>query len=194
MLKTTTFLTIFGVAGLGLAACDAPERDPRVKVDEPVVEEPAGPSMSEVVGTKEELSQFVAAIGPDTANMGPYLDGAKNMTLLAPSNDAFDSMEPTAKAFLFDEANRPSLRAALGYHMLRGDLDAAAIMERIAADEDGEITLPNNARTPMTAKMVDDALVIVDARGNEAKVLSADIPTANGTVHIIDTVLMLPEG
>jgi uncharacterized surface protein with fasciclin (FAS1) repeats len=104
----------------------------------------------------------------DTLNSdGPF-------TIFAPTNDAFDAIpEDILGAVLADQ---DLLTAVLTYHVVGGDsLNAQALGTAGSAGvvEGGELTFGTDGTS------VDDATVIC-----------SDVPVANGTVHIIDSVLL----
>lgn len=185
------FILFIGAATAALAACSE-TAEPEV-VAEPVIDVPALPLMSEVVAANAELTSLTDLFGESKANMGPFLDGSSDATLLAPTNAAFEGMEPTARDFLLAEENVASLKQVLGGHLLRQDMTAEQLMGALAEDEAGEMRLQTSNGGAVMAKMVEDELIFVDARGNEARVVEADVETENGTVHLIDTVLLPPE-
>ena len=46
------------------------------------------------------------------------------------------------------------------------------------------------AATRLKAKVVDGGVTLTDAKGNVAKVTTADLKASNGVVHVVDKVLM----
>lgn len=102
------------------------------------------------------------------------LKGSDTLTLLAPTDEAFAKLpEGSLDALLQD---LPKLQKVLSYHVLYGDVRAEDLAQ---TDE---------------APTVEGSVVAVDhANGikvNEATVIEADILADNGTIHLIDTVLM----
>ncbi|MGB7405809.1 MAG: fasciclin domain-containing protein [Pacificimonas sp.] len=177
---------------LGLAACDPPEPDPRLAVEEEPEPEPLGPPMSQLMSADGRLSTLSSLF--KQTNMEIFVDNADSVTLLAPINEAFDGMEPTARDFLLAEENVRSLKAVLGIHMLRSDMAAADLAAAIDGGADLEASLMTSNSFQLTASRNDDGdIVIADSRGNEATVVATDVQGANGRVHLIDTVLLPPE-
>ena len=114
------------------------------------------------------VSAVVQADLVDTLNSdGPF-------TVFAPTNDAFAAIP----ADILDAvlADQDLLTAVLTYHVIGGDsLDAAALgaAGSSATVEGGEITFGADGTTV-----------------NDASVICSDVPVANGTVHIVDSVLL----
>ena len=123
------------------------------------------------------LSTLVAAV--TAANLGDTLNSAGPFTVFAPVNSAFDKIPAdTLQSVLADV---PTLTSILTYHVLPQQLSSADLVAG------GTFTTVNGA--DLTVAMVNDTLVI---NGGAAAVQCADVPTANATVFLIDTVLMPP--
>lgn len=126
-----------------------------------------------------ELSTLVTAL--DAAGLvGALADEAKTYTVFAPLNSAFDKIDGAALNALL--ADTPALTDVLTYHVLDG-----AAVDSITA-----ISL-----TGTEATMLNGDPLLVTARGgkllvNNSEVVTRDIVTKNGTVHLIDKVLMPP--
>ena len=122
-----------------------------------------------------ELSTLVTAV--TEAGLVDTLNGEGPFTIFAPVNSAFAAIpEADLQAVLADQE---LLSSILTLHVVAGqDLDAAALMAMDSVDTvNGEtITLESEG----------DTLVV----NGTATVVCANIETANGTVHLIDAVLM----
>jgi uncharacterized surface protein with fasciclin (FAS1) repeats len=118
------------------------------------------------------LSTLVTAVVE--ADLVDTLNSDGPFTIFAPTNDAFAAIpEDILGAVLADQ---DLLTAVLTYHVVGGDsLNAEALGSTGAAAsvEGGELTFGSDGTS------VDDATVIC-----------SDVPVANGTVHIIDSVLL----
>ena len=124
------------------------------------------------------LSTLVAAV--TAADLGDTLNGPGPFTIFAPSNDAFAAIpQETLDTLLADPTG--DLTSILTYHVLAGEqLDAQEL-----ADAGTETTV-NGA----DVTIAEDGETI-EINGQSA-VVCGNVETANGTVHIIDTVLMPP--
>ena len=121
------------------------------------------------------LSTLVTAV--TKAGLGDTLNSAGPFTIFAPVNDAFAKIPAaTLNSVLADKA---ALTKILTLHVVAGkklssaDLATAGTVDTV---QGGKLTI---------AKAADGSLTV-----NGAKVLCMDVPVANATVHIIDTVLM----
>ena len=120
------------------------------------------------------LSTLVAAVG--AAGLGDTLNGLKDVTVFAPSNDAFAKIKPADLAALLK--NNQELTKILTHHVVPKRLTAADLatggpFKTVAGDE------------IKTAGSGESFTI----GGGGAKVLCGNVQTANATVYIIDSVL-----
>ncbi|HEY5821321.1 MAG TPA: fasciclin domain-containing protein [Propionibacteriaceae bacterium] len=119
------------------------------------------------------LSTLVTAV--KEAGLVDTLNNAENITVFAPTNDAFAKIDPaTLKKVL---ADKKMLTAILTEHVVGETLTP----ETLAGDHD---TLNKDQGVTVTGS--GEAFTV---NGN-AKVLCGNVQTANATVYIIDTVLL----
>ncbi|MDQ4037393.1 MAG: fasciclin domain-containing protein [Actinomycetota bacterium] len=126
------------------------------------------------------LSTLVAAV--TAANLGDTLNGAPELTVFAPSNDAFAAVDPAALASLLEPANVDQLTAILTYHV---------IGERIAP-EDLAGTFPTLNGAEVTIEGSGEEFTTNVGGTPTASVVCGNVQTANATVYIIDQVMMPP--
>jgi uncharacterized surface protein with fasciclin (FAS1) repeats len=121
------------------------------------------------------LSTLVTAV--TKAGLVDTLNSADGLTVFAPTNDAFAKLPKKT----LDEvlSNKAELTAILTHHVVAGKLDPTAVV--------GTHTTLNKDKVTVTG---DTNSMSVDG----AAVLCGNIPTANATVYVIDTVLMPAAG
>ncbi|WGL51174.1 fasciclin domain-containing protein [Nocardioides sp. BP30] len=120
------------------------------------------------------LSTLVTAVGK--AGLVDTLNGADGLTVFAPTNDAFAKLpKATLKKVL---ANKKMLTAILTHHVVAGQLDPTKVVGTQTTLDKDTVTVKGDTNG-----------MTVDG----AKVLCGNIPTANATVYVIDSVLM-PKG
>lgn len=121
------------------------------------------------------LAALVTATGlEDTLNEGP-------LTVFAPINSAFDKVDPATLEGLL--ADTDLLTGILTHHVIPEQLSSADLVAG------GTFATAHGRGATLTVSMVGETLVI---NAGEAAVLCADVPTANATVYLIDTVLTPP--
>ena len=59
-------------------------------------------------------------------------------------------------------------------------------------DNGGQFTVETLQGNDLTLKLWEGSVYVIDAKGNKAKVVIADVDTSNGVIHAIDSVV-LPE-
>ena len=134
------------------------------------------------------LTTLVAAV--KAAGLVETLQGAGPFTVFAPTNDAFAKLPAGTVEGLLKPEMKDALAGVLTYHVVAGNVDAAALMDMIKTGG-GKATLTTVQGEPLTATtsgMGD--VTLTDAKGGTAKVTTADVRQSNGIVHVIDTVLM----
>jgi uncharacterized surface protein with fasciclin (FAS1) repeats len=121
------------------------------------------------------LTTLVAAVGQ--AGLGDTLSSADAITVFAPTDDAFGKIpKATLDKVLADKA---TLTKILTHHVVAGKLSP----DQLAGEHE---TLAGD----MVNVTGSDADFMVDNAGGAASVLCGNIPTANATVYVIDSVLM----
>lgn len=123
------------------------------------------------------LSTLVTAVG--AAGLGDTLNSAQDITVFAPTNDAFDAL---GKATLDKALADPKglLTDVLTNHVVEGRLTPADLAGEHKTLGGGTITVEGSG---------EDFTVTP----GDAKVVCGNVQTANATVYIIDKVLV-PEG
>ncbi len=137
---------------------------------------------ADIVDTAVAAGQFkTLAAALDAAGLVETLKGPGPFTVFAPTDAAFAALPAGTVDTLLKPENKDQLTAILTYHVVPGKV--------MAADVSG-----------MTeAKTVNGAMLNIDASGgtvkvNDATVTTADIAASNGVIHVIDAVLLPPEG
>ena len=134
------------------------------------------------------LTTLVAAV--KAAGLVETLQGAGPFTVFAPTNDAFAKLPAGAVEGLLKPDMKNALVGVLTYHVVSGNVDAAALMAKIKAGS-GKATLTTVQGGTLTATSDGmGGITLTDAKGGTAKVTTANVRQSNGIVHVIDTVLM----
>ena len=123
-------------------------------------------------GSFKTLTTALAAAG-----LVETLKGKGPFTVFAPTDEAFAKLPAGTVESLLKPANKQKLTAILTYHVVAGHVKAADVVKLSSAK-----TLNGKLITIKTA----GGKVLI----NGATVVKADIAATNGTIHVIDTVLM----
>ena len=116
------------------------------------------------------LSTLVAAVG--AAGLGDTLNTAEGLTVFAPYNPAFEAIPADDLNALLEDPE--TLGNILTNHVVAGQLDPEAVVGEQEALNGGTLEVKGDT----------DGMTV-----NGATVLCGNVPTANATVYIIDTVL-----
>ncbi len=137
-----------------------------------MVQDPVGTAAS----NNPLLGTLVKAV--TAADLVDTLNGAEALTVFAPTDDAFAKIPAkTLNAVLKDKA---TLTAILTHHVIGEQLGPDEIAGKQDTLNKDTLTIKGNA----------DEGVTVENAGGPATVLCGNIPTANATVYVIDSVLM----
>jgi uncharacterized surface protein with fasciclin (FAS1) repeats len=136
----------------------------------------------EIAQSNDNFSTLVAAL--KAAGLVETLNGEGPFTVFAPTNAAFDKLpEGTVENLLKDE-NKDQLTAILTYHVAPAKAMAADVVDMDQA--------PTVQGQPVQIMVEDGTVKLMGS--NTATVTTTDIEASNGVIHVIDTVLMPPEG
>ena len=139
-------------------------------------------SGKDIVDTAVEAGQFnTLAAALTAAGLVDTLKGAGPFTVFAPTDEAFAKLPAGTVENLLKPENKQQLTDILTYHVVAGKVMAADVA---GLDE---------------AKSVNGKMIDVEAAGGTVKVSGAtvtatDIVASNGVIHVIDTVILPPEG
>ncbi len=133
----------------------------------------------DIVDTAVEAGSFTTlAAALTAAGLVDTLKGEGPFTVFAPTDAAFAALpEGTVEALLNDI---PALTAILTYHVVPGKVMSTDLSEGLTA------TTVNGADITITLEG--------GAKVNGATISAADIEASNGVIHVIDAVILPPEG
>ena len=130
---------------------------------------------------------LVAAI--KAADLVTTLKGKGPFTVFAPTNAAFNKLPAGTVESLLKPENKAKLAKILTYHVVSGNLDAAAVVAAIKSGN-GKAVLTTVSGGKLTASMDMGKVKLTDESGNSAFVTAADLKGSNGVVHVIDGVVL----
>ena len=123
------------------------------------------------------------------ADLVTTLKGKGPFTVFAPINDAFSKLPAGTVESLLITENKAALAKILTYHVVAGNMDAAAVLAAIKK-ENGSVSLTTVSGGSLTASLDNGKVKLTDEKGGSAYVTVADLKASNGVIHVIDTVLM----
>lgn len=135
----------------------------------------------DIVETAKAAGQFSAFLkAVEATNLTQVLKTNKGLTVFAPTDAAFAALPVGELDRLMQPANRAQLQKILTYHVINAQVDSSKI---------------EGAKGPVPT--VAGANVVLDGSGetlkvNDATIVQADVRPTNGTLHVIDKVLMPP--
>ena len=139
-------------------------------------------TMWDILASREDFSIFTEAIDL----LGFQLDHkVTDYTFFIPTDDvviAFLEQVGVTKEEFF--ANTETLTPILFYHFLAGTFDSHDLTEMQPAE--GDLLFGTQQPGTFMTIAVDGEIIMVD----NAKIIEPDIYTANGVIHVIDTVLL----
>lgn len=129
----------------------------------------------DVASTSESFTTLTALL--IKADLAGALQSDGPFTVFAPTNAAFEKLPAGTIDSLLQPENKAKLQAVLKYHVLSGQV--------LSTDLAGK---------QISAETLQGGDIHVDATNgvqiNNANVVTADVKTDNGVIHIIDTVLI----
>ena len=125
------------------------------------------------------LSTLVQAV--TAAELGDTLNGAQDITVLAPANSAFEAVPADALQALL--ADTTQLTAVLTHHVIDGRLTPEELAGTHTTLNGDEVTIEGSGED-FTIAGTGTVLMAADA-----SVVCGNVQTANATVYIIDQVL-----
>ena len=180
----TLILTL--AAGLTLAACAQPDGETAGADPSATEQAESGPSggdmtpasvdVVEAASANENLSTFLEAA--TSAGLGETLAQADGVTIFAPINEAFESVEG------FDQLRQDQ-------EQLSSILQRHAVPTRYLSSDlpEGETEVETLSGEALTVINASGQVSVRTPGGTEAMVVEADIEGDNGVVHAINTVL-----
>ena len=134
----------------------------------------------------KNLTTLVAAV--KAAGLVDTLASPGPFTVFAPTNAAFAKLPKGTVDTLLKPENIETLKKILTYHVVPGTLSAADLMSQVK-DGGGKAELKTVAGDTLTVQQAGKGLTVTDAKGDVARVTTANVMQSNGVVHVIDTVM-----
>lgn len=140
---------------------------------------PASETIPEVASKAGKFKTLVAAA--KAAGLVEALSGTGPFTVFAPTDEAFAKLPKGTVESLLKPENKQKLASILKYHVVAGRVYSCDAVSAGTAK-----TLEGNS-----------IKIAVDQKGakvNDAKLVATDLDASNGVIHVIDSVILPPEG
>ncbi len=145
------------------------------------------PTIAKLASGSEDYSTLGTAI--EAAELDDLLDGPGPYTVFAPGNSAFAALPEGKLNALLETQNKDKLAGLLAYHVIRGSVSAAELIELVEAN-DGYYKTETLNGSVLKVVLADGDVYLIDANGGTARVSQADMKADNGVIHGIDQILM----
>ncbi|KQZ92280.1 Nex18 symbiotically induced protein [Mesorhizobium sp. Root157] len=143
---------------------------------------PAWANGKDIVDTAVGAGEFTTlAAALEAADLVSTLKGEGPFTVFAPTDAAFAKLPAGTVETLLKPEKKQRLVDILTYHVVPGKVMAADV---VGLDE---------AKT-VNGKMIDVEVEGDAVKVNQANVTATDVTASNGVIHVIDQVILPPEG
>ncbi|WP_395616388.1 fasciclin domain-containing protein [Sphingorhabdus sp.] len=196
-MKKSTLTWAVGLSALALSACSGSESVPT----ETEVTQDDAMASDNIVATETTANKNIVALAQDNpqvstlvtaitaAGLGETLSGTGPFTVFAPSNAAFAKLDKATLDGLLKPENKATLASLLTYHVVAGDVKSGDLAKLIS-DGKGTATVKTVNGGSLKASMDGNKIVLTDAKGGKSTVTAPDMVASNGTIHLVDTVVM----
>ena len=135
----------------------------------------------------QDHTTLVAAV--KAAGLVDTLSGPGPFTVFAPTNAAFAKLPAGTVDTLLKPESHDALVAVLTYHVVPGRITASMIAAKASANR-GTATYTTVQGGTLSFKKSGMGWIVMDNKGDTAKITIANVMQSNGVIHVIDTVLM----
>lgn len=187
MLSPPKILMVCAALAIVPACSSELSEDEQAILDKRLADEAVPTNLTAVVQANENLSTASTLVG--MSGIAAELKDDGPFTAFTATNEAFNKMDQELLSGLMSAEDKTELAAMAKYGLANGTMTSADIVKAIA-DGGGSTTITTLQGGAITATMDGDKVVLEDGAGNKANIVEADVESSNGTLHIIDTVLM----
>jgi len=135
----------------------------------------------------KDHTTLVAAV--KAADLVATLKGKGPFTVFAPTNAAFEKLPEGTVASLLKPENKAQLTKILTYHVVSGNLNAAAVIAAIKKGK-GKAVLTTISGGKLIGTLDGNKVKLTDESGNSVYIVATDLKGSNGVVHVIDGVVL----
>ncbi|WP_346862307.1 fasciclin domain-containing protein [uncultured Draconibacterium sp.] len=167
------FILLMGI--VVTTSCDNEDEDPM----------PENPMEKSIVDVAAEAGSFTVLIeAAQKAGLADFLSTEQNITVFAPTDDAFAALLTDLNLTSLDQVDAATLASILTYHVVADKVYSNNLSSGVVAS--ANTNSPDNEPLSLLVNVGSDVMI------NNAKVTTADVMASNGVIHIIDKVLLPP--
>lgn len=133
-------------------------------------------TIAELASEDARFTTLVALV--EQAGLAEKLNAEGEYTVFAPTNAAFEKLDPALVEKLKSGEANDTLKSILKAHVVKGETMSTALVE-------GDNTIATMSDVDLIVRKTGDSVTI----GN-ATVVAADIDASNGVIHAVDTVMV----
>lgn len=167
----------------------------------PSVAQSPAPSLEDVLEKTENLTTFrdilTTQVPELLANLSSQEQSRQYVTLLAPSDEAFERLGESAIGQAFGNNDTDVIRNVLNYHIVPGDHQDSTVTTKFAflptRLDAGDYTTVSGGQRLGMVKQGTSELIIVSGGGTRSLAVQKDIFFAGGVMHVIDFPVLPPQ-
>lgn len=123
-----------------------------------------------------------------SAGLPDVLMNTKDITVFAPSVEAFEALTTSEKEIIQNPSNVEALKTLLKSHIISENLSSVAMVSRLKESSDLELETLTGTKIQVVKDDMD--LFLVTERGDTTKIVMSDIQASNGHIHVVDKVFL----
>ena len=131
------------------------------------------------------------------ADLNSPFSSLNHITVLAPSNAAFERIPASDLGPVFASNDTDTIRAIIEYHILNGTLNTGSLssVPSFLPSYLTNVTYSNTTggTSVHAVRQAGDTLVLVSGLGTRSTIIERDLAFSGGTVQVIDTFLTPPQ-
>ncbi|KAI9840972.1 MAG: hypothetical protein M1837_001101 [Sclerophora amabilis] len=153
-------------------------------------------SLKEALSGNKNLTRLQSLL-EDYSDFYAKFEWTEDVTVLAPSNAAFEKLPYSSLKSVFEGEDGDTIRGILNYHVLNHTITADSFTNapQFAATKLDNATFSNvtGGQAVLLVKQGEKDRIQVSGLGSRSTLTTADIPFRGGLVHIIDNFLITPQ-
>ncbi len=159
------------------------------------------PSLQDVLTKTKNLTSFhdflTSQFSNLVANLSTEQQSQQYVTLLAPSDDAFNRLASSSIGLAFADNDTKAIGNFLNYHIIPGDHQLSTVNQSFAFFptrlDDTAFTNVSNGQRLGLVKQGNSELIVVSGGGTRSRAEQTDVYFTGGVMHVIDSPVLPPQ-